>query len=75
MKTFRVGHLIIPNYITVVLIAIAIGHRDGKTFVDPDFKWSKNLIGLMMKIGLVSRAVSCFEGLNIIIHKESIVQD
>jgi hypothetical protein len=39
-----------------------------------DFKWSKNLIGLMMKIRLVSRAV-CFEGLNIIIHKESIVQD
>jgi len=66
------------NYIIVVLIAIAIDHGLGTAkhlWWDNDFKLSKNIIGLMIKIGLVVGCGFLFEGLNIIIHKESIIQE
>lgn len=66
------------NYITVVLIAIAIDHGLGTAkhlWWDNDFKLGKNTIGLMKKIGLVVACGFLFEGMNIIIHKESIIVD
>jgi hypothetical protein len=48
---------------------------DGKTFVDQkDFKWSKKFNGFNDE-NRVGVTCGLFEGLNIAVHKESIVQD
>lgn len=65
------------DYIGVVLVAIAIDHILGtiKHLKIKDFTVKKNLVGLMTKIGLVVACGFLFEGLNIIIHKETFVKD
>lgn len=65
------------SYITIVGFAIIIDHGLGtiKHISIKDFCIKKNLIGLMTKIGLVVACGILFEGLNIIIEKESFVKD
>jgi hypothetical protein len=66
------------NYIIVVLIAIAIDHVLGTAkhlWWDKDFKVSKNIIGLMVKLSLVVACGFLFEALNVIIDKDTIIQE
>lgn len=66
------------DYIIVVLFAIAIDHVLGTTkhlYFDKDFTIKKNLKGLVIKIGLVVACGFLFEGLQVIVHKESLVTE
>lgn len=66
------------DYITVVLGAIAVDHILGTIkhgFFFYDFTIKKNLVGLMTKIGLVIACGFLFEGLNILVHKDSVIKD
>ena len=66
------------EYIIIVLAAIAIDHILGSLkhlFIDRDFTWRKNITGIAVKIGLVVAVGFLFEGLNEIIHKQSVVKD
>ena len=66
------------DYIITVLVAIAIDHALGSykhAYIDKDFTWKVNLKGLMTKISLVVACGFLFEGLHVIIHKQSIVTE
>jgi len=65
-------------FILFVLGAIIVDHIFGSikhAFFDKDFSWIKNIIGFFTKLGLVVGCGFLFEGLQVVIHKESIVTD
>jgi hypothetical protein len=66
------------DYIITVLVAIAVDHALGSykhAYIDKDFTWKLNLKGLMTKISLVVACGFLFEGLQVIIHKQSIITE
>lgn len=66
------------DYLAIVLMAIAIDHILGTfkhLFVNRDFSMRKNIIGICVKIGLVVSVGFLFEGLNIIIHQDTLIKD
>lgn len=66
------------DYILIVFIAIIIDHALGTIrhlWFDRDFSIKKNLFGLVTKVALVVGVGILFEGLNVILDKESIIAD
>lgn len=65
------------EYITFVLIAIAVDHILGtfKYLSLKQFSLKKNIVGLMTKIGLVVACGLLFEGLNVILTHETLIKD
>lgn len=80
---FAIGKLniwVIANidYISIVLGAIAIDHVLGTIkhgFFLRDFTIKKNLVGVMTKIGLVIACGFLFEGLNVLVHRDTVIKD
>lgn len=66
------------DYITVVLIAIAIDHILGSikhAWFDKDFTFKKNILGLLMKVGLVAACGVLFEAFNVIIKDDNFIKE
>lgn len=65
------------EYITFVLIAIAIDHILGtfKHLALMQFSLKRNIVGLLTKLGLVVACGFLFEGLNVIVTRETLVKD
>lgn len=78
IEKLSVWSLINQDYIAIVLVAIAVDHILGTIkhlWFERDFSVKKNLLGLITKIGLVVACGILFEGLNVIIHKDSFIKE
>jgi len=75
---FKVWTVDNADYITVVLIAIAIDHILGSikhAWFDKDFTFKKNILGLLMKVGLVVACGVLFEAFNVIIKDGNFIKE